>query len=97
MMDDAISVASECAGRCAEVSYGAMVFEVHPHRISTPHRHVSEEVWMVRSGVGRALIGGETRMLTPGQVISVGSCLEHSIINESDFPLVIISMWWRSH
>ena len=42
-----------------------------------PHKHVHEEVLMLKNGILDATFGGETSRLTPGSVIYVASMVEH--------------------
>lgn len=54
-----------------------------PH---APHRHVNEEVLMLRRGILDATFGGKTTRLTAGSVIYMESNMEHGWRNPGTEP-----------
>lgn len=77
------------------LAYGAMVFTVKPGCATTPHRHASEETWIVQEGDGRAQVSDREIGLIPGTRLSVPAGTLHSIINTSRRDLRVMAFWWR--
>jgi mannose-6-phosphate isomerase-like protein (cupin superfamily) len=62
---------------------------------SNVDRHVDQELWIVLEGEGVGTIGGQVVSLKSGDTINVDPLLSHSIINQADTPLIILSFWWK--
>jgi mannose-6-phosphate isomerase-like protein (cupin superfamily) len=66
--------------------------ELHMTRLASgqsphpPHRHVNEEVLMLKNGQLDALFGGETHHITAGSVIYMASMEEHGWKNPGPEP-----------
>lgn len=86
------SIETEAEGLC----YGAMVFTVKAGCCTEPHRHASEETWIVQEGSGRARVRDLDIGLIPGTRLTVPPDTVHSISNMSDRDLRVMSFWWRA-
>jgi mannose-6-phosphate isomerase-like protein (cupin superfamily) len=51
-----------------------------------PHRHVHEEIFLIREGEVDVMIASKTTRLGPGSVAYVASNVEHGIHNAGDTP-----------
>jgi quercetin dioxygenase-like cupin family protein len=85
------SIETEAQG----LAYGAMVFAVKPGCSSPPHRHASEETWIVLEGDGWVEVDGRSIGLFPGARFTVPPGALHWITNTSTTDLRVISFWWR--
>jgi mannose-6-phosphate isomerase-like protein (cupin superfamily) len=93
--DDAVEIFEDLSGESAGVSYGVITFGVKPHSSTEPHRHTSEETWIVRSGSGSAALGAERVGLHAGARLTVPADLLHHIQNDGPEPLIVLSFWWK--
>lgn len=69
-------------------SKGAM-----PH---PPHRHINEEILIIKEGSVEALVNGQWTPLGPGSIIFQASNIEHAIRNAGDGPVSYFVISWRS-
>jgi mannose-6-phosphate isomerase-like protein (cupin superfamily) len=95
--NESVIIYDDLTGESVDASYGLTTFAIAPHAFSEPHSHQSEETWIVRSGIGYANIGSEMVTLVPGKRVTVSAKVEHTIVNESEAPLVVLSFWWREN
>jgi len=77
-------------------TYGVISFQVKPNSRTVPHSHLSSEMWIVLRGSGKVKVDNEELILIAGEPFFVESNILHSIINDTDKPLDILSLWWRS-
>jgi quercetin dioxygenase-like cupin family protein len=61
-----------------------------------PHKHVDEELVIIKEGTLEALVGGKTRKLGPGSVIFQASNQMHGVRNVGDGPAVYHVIRWNS-
>jgi XRE family transcriptional regulator, regulator of sulfur utilization len=61
-----------------------------------PHKHVPEEIIIVREGTVEALVNGQNRRLGPGSVIFQASNVLHTIKNVGDVPASYHVIQWKS-
>lgn len=95
-VDAAVIVVSDVESECGGIVHGVIEFIVKPLNTTSPHCHKSEEMWIIRSGSGSAVLGNQrVNLLTNDRVIVPGG-VEHSIRNETSQPLEIFSFWWRN-
>lgn len=63
--------------------------EPHP-----PHKHVAEELFIVKEGTVEALVNGELKRVAPGSVIFQASNLMHGIKNAGTTPATYHVIQW---
>ncbi len=63
--------------------------EPHP-----PHKHVAEELFIVREGTVEALVNGELKRVGPGSVIFQASNVMHGIKNVGTTPATYHVIQW---
>ena len=90
-----VSIFGEIEAEHHGLAYGAMVFTVAPGATTEPHRHASEETWIVRSGEGNCTINGRRIGLIAGARVIAPADSEHSITNEGSGDLVVLATWWK--
>jgi mannose-6-phosphate isomerase-like protein (cupin superfamily) len=61
-----------------------------------PHKHVNEEVVIIREGTVEALVNGELKRVGPGSVIFNASNVMHSLRNVGTTPAVYTVINWYS-
>ena len=61
-----------------------------------PHKHVNEEVVIIREGTVEALVNGEPKRVGPGSVIFNASNVMHSLRNVGNTPAVYHVISWYS-
>jgi mannose-6-phosphate isomerase-like protein (cupin superfamily) len=93
--DAAVELLQELTGSSAGLSYGVIAFAIRPHSRSQQHHHESEESWIVRSGSGYAILGGQRVTLDAGKRVIVPSRVPHFLGNDQAEPLVVLGFWWR--
>ena len=60
-----------------------------------PHRHVEEEIIIVKEGTIESMQNGETKVVGPGSVIFEASNELHGLRNVGDTPATyIVLKWW---
>ncbi|MBS1791932.1 MAG: cupin domain-containing protein [Acidobacteria bacterium] len=64
-----------------------------PHE---PHKHVDEELVLVKEGTVESLVNGERRKAGPGSVIFQSSNQLHAIRNVGDTPATYFVVKWNS-
>lgn len=64
-----------------------------PHE---PHKHVDEELILVKEGIVESLVNGEKRRAGPGSVIFQSSNQLHAIRNVGDMPATYFVVKWNS-
>lgn len=94
-LEEPVSIFGDVEAEARGLAYGAMVFDVHPGRSTEPHSHASEEIWLVREGLGRAMVGDEEIELAAGTRVTVPPKVLHHVTNDSDQTLKVIAFWWR--
>lgn len=62
---------------------------------SSPDKHEVREMWVVVRGAGRLVLDGEERPLSTGDVVYFESERTHQLVNDSDQPVELVSIWWR--
>jgi mannose-6-phosphate isomerase-like protein (cupin superfamily) len=92
---ESVEMFGEIEAETHGIVYGSMIFEVKPNCATELHSHSSEEIWLVRTGCGKALIGDEEVGLNAGTRVTVPAHIPHSIVNTSDIGLVVMGFWWR--
>jgi len=66
---------------------------VNPHsRLSYQYHLHRAEHWVVASGKATCVIDGDTSYAGPGECVDVGVGVAHRIVNDEDYPLVIIEV-----
>lgn len=64
---------------------GARLWRLEPGQASTWHRHeVTEELYLLMEGTGRARVGGETLTLQPGTSMLVDPGTLRQLFNDTD-------------
>ena len=63
--------------------------EAFPDLACKPHRHFSSQISYMLKGKMRMRIGGDERILTPGEFAFVPSDVEHSIESLDEYVLVL--------
>ena len=61
-----------------------------------PHKHVNEEVVIIREGTVEALVNGELKRIGPGSVIFNASNVMHNLRNVGTTPAVYHVISWYS-
>ena len=64
-----------------------------PH---APHKHVDEEIIIIKEGTVESLVGGQKHILGPGSVIFQASNQEHAIRNVGKTPATYHVFKWNS-
>lgn len=64
-----------------------------PHE---PHKHLDEELILVKEGTVESLVNGEKRRVGPGSIIFQSSNQLHSIRNVGDTPATYFVVKWNS-
>jgi mannose-6-phosphate isomerase-like protein (cupin superfamily) len=60
------------------------------------HKHVNEELIIIREGTVEALVNGELKRVGPGSVVFNASSVMHSLRNVGDVPAVYHVISWYS-
>lgn len=73
------------------VGNGAMLcmHEAFPDLVCAPHRHDAEQFSIVLEGRMRFVVGGETRVLGPGEVAHIPGGVPHSIESLEEYVKVL--------
>lgn len=69
-------------------------FIVEPSAATETDVHDVVEVWTVLSGRGTVLAGSARKEICQGQSIFFPSRVDHQLVNESDAPVEVFSIWW---
>lgn len=82
----------EVAGRSTGLSSHSLAIITHPAGVSTVEHHhaVADEVYYVRSGVGRIRVNGETRTVQPGDTIIIRPGQRHKLWADGPDDLVLV-------
>lgn len=94
-IDESVSLIDQFESNSIGLNYGLITFQIKPYSETIPHEHNSYEVWYVQEGNGIAIINNSEVKLRKGLLIKVEFATIHSIKNENDKPLSILSLWWR--
>jgi mannose-6-phosphate isomerase-like protein (cupin superfamily) len=70
-------------------------FVVDPGASTEVDIHDVVEVWTVTAGRGTVLTGGTSRELTVNESIFFPTRVDHQLVNSSDAPVEVFSVWWR--
>lgn len=96
MSDADVTIVGDVETAGLGVTCGAMLFTIAPGATSDPHRHQSEESWIVRRGICRAVVDGVPADLAAGDRFTVPADTLHSLANLSPVEeLEIVGFWWR--
>jgi methionyl-tRNA synthetase len=80
----------------AATPFGSGWLVVEPGRRTKPHNHHEHETFFILRGRGRMTVAGESRDVTPGDVIYLPAFGEHILENLSPCDdLHFLSIWWE--
>ena len=68
-------------------------FEVPPHKHLGMHTDSAEEVVLVVSGEGEAVVGDERTPVTTGSLALIPSMVPHDIVNTGDEPIRVVGFF----
>ena len=83
------------AGDTTRLPFGGGFGVVEPATISKGHRHHENEMFVILSGRGSVQVGDERRTVSGGDVVLIPPFSDHSLENEADEPLEMISFYWE--
>lgn len=66
--------------------------DIPPGAEQRSHAHVdAEQVYVIASGEGRMTVAGDVEQVSAGDLIFIPPATDHSIVNESDSDLVLVT------
>jgi mannose-6-phosphate isomerase-like protein (cupin superfamily) len=78
----------------AGAPFGGMICRVEPGEATDPDFHNQEELFVVVTGEGKLVVGGETTEVRAGDAFALPRQVEHVIENTGREPLTFVSFWW---
>ncbi|MCS3769219.1 mannose-6-phosphate isomerase-like protein (cupin superfamily) [Aeromonas hydrophila] len=67
---------------------------ISPGTSSTPHEHHEYEIFVAIKGNAYILCDGVKTLFTAGDTVQFPPFTKHSVINESNEPFEMYSIWW---
>jgi mannose-6-phosphate isomerase-like protein (cupin superfamily) len=61
---------------------------------STPHAHHEYEIFIALTGQAKIVSDGKETPFLPGDIITFSPGTRHSVVNESNQPFEMYSIWW---